>query len=84
MRTLWSFFAQKTNREILTWIGSGLTVAVAGLWTTLVYFSAPPKTPAGQDSSSIEATCGSIGIGGNISGATLTAGNTGACPEQRP
>jgi hypothetical protein len=81
MRQLWSFVGQKRNREILTWIGGGLTVAIAGLWTALVYFSTPPKTPHPP---SVEANCGSIGIGGNVSGATITAGNTGNCAEKKP
>jgi hypothetical protein len=84
MRKLWSFVGQDKNREILTWIGGGLTVAVAGLWTALVYFSTPSKMPSSSDSPSVEASCGSVGIGGNVSGATITAGNTGSCPEPKP
>jgi hypothetical protein len=82
MRRLWLFVGRKHNREILTWIGGGLAVAAAGLWTTLLHFSAagaPPAAPPG-----IEARCGSIGIGGDVTGATITAGNAGSCPERKP
>jgi hypothetical protein len=82
MRQFWSFVGQKRNREILTWIGGGLAVAIAGLWTVLVYLSAPPKAPA--DDPNIQASCGSVGIGGSVNGTTITAGNTGNCPEQKP
>jgi hypothetical protein len=82
MRRLWLFVGRKHNREILTWIGGGLAVAAAGLWTTLLHVSpagAPPATPW-----SVEARCASIGIGGDVTGATITAGNAGSCPEQKP
>jgi hypothetical protein len=76
MGQLWSFIKQEENRKILGWMGGGLAVAVAGLWTAVVYFSTSPQKP------SIEASCGSIGIGGSVTGATITAGNTGNCPEK--
>ena len=81
MRQLWSFVGQKRNREILTWIGGGLAVAAAGLWTTLLHVSAAgaPAAP-----SSVAARCASIGGGGDVTGATITAGNAGSCREQKP
>ena len=75
MGQVWSFVRQKKNREILTWIGGGLTVAVAGIWTAVVYFSPAP-------SPKVQADCGSVGIGGAVTGATITAGNTGDCSKQ--
>jgi hypothetical protein len=81
MRRLWLFVGRKRNREILTSIGGGLAVAAAGLWTTLLPVSAagaPAAPPA------IEARCGSIGIAGDVTGATITARNAGSGPEQKP
>jgi hypothetical protein len=82
MRQLWTFLRLKQNREILTWIGGGLAVIIAGLWTAFVYFSDTPKTPASNPS--VEASCGSVGVGGNVSGTTITIGNTGNCSDQKP
>ena len=79
MRRLWSFIEQKSNREILGWVGGGLVIIVAGLWTAFVYFATPEKTPSNP---SVSANCGSVGVSGNVSGATITAGNTGNCPDQ--
>jgi hypothetical protein len=82
MRQLWSFLRLKRNREVLAWIGGGLTAVIIGLWTAFVYFSDTPKTP--PSSPSVQASCGSVGVGGNVSGSTITAGGTGSCPEQKP
>jgi hypothetical protein len=32
----------------------------------------------------IEADCGSVAIGGDVTGATITAGSNGDCPKPRP
>jgi hypothetical protein len=82
MRQLWSFVGQKKNREILAWIGGGVAVAIAGLWTAFVYFATPDK--AATRSPNVEASCGSVGVGGSVSGTTIIAGSTGSCPEQKP
>jgi hypothetical protein len=82
MRQLWSFIGQEENRKILGWIGGGLVVVITGLWAAFVYFSDTPKATASTPS--VQASCGSVGVGGNVSGATITAGNTGNCPEQKP
>jgi hypothetical protein len=81
MRQLWSFVGYK-NREILTWIGGGLAMIIAGLWTVFVYLSRLAKTTA--SSPSVEASCGSVGVGGDVTGTTITAGNISNCPEQKP
>jgi hypothetical protein len=82
MMQFWSFLRLKTNREILAWIGGGLVVVITGLWTAFVYFSDTPKVTASTPS--VQASCGSVGVGGNVSGATITAGGTGNCSEQKP
>ena len=79
---MWTFLQSKKNHEVLGWIGAGLAVVIGGLWAAFVYFS-PPNKPS-TSGSTIQASCGSAAIGGNVSGATITAGNTGNCPEQKP
>jgi hypothetical protein len=82
MRQFWSFLGLKKNREILAWIGGGLVVVITGLWAAFIYFSDKPKTTASTPS--VQASCGSVGVGGNVSGSTITAGSTGNCPEPKP
>src|SRR5215217_2615291 len=76
MRTIWSFLQTKKNCEVLGWVGAGLAVVIGGLWTAFGYFSPPDKPSAGG--STVQASCGSVAIGRNVSGATVTAGNTGS------
>src|SRR5712671_5511306 len=33
----WAFLKSKTNREIVSWLGGGVTVIAAGIWTVLVF-----------------------------------------------
>ena len=75
LSTMWSFLQNKKNREVLGWVGAGLAVVIGGLWTAFVYFSPPNKTSASGPT--VHASCGSVAAGGNVSGATITAGNTG-------
>jgi len=82
MSTLWTFVQNKKNREVLGWVGAGLAVVIGGPWTAFVYFS-PPNKPS-VSGPTVQASCGSVAAGGNVSGATITAGNTGSCPEQKP
>jgi hypothetical protein len=82
MRQLWSFLEFKKNREILAWIGGGLAVVIAGLWTAFVYLAEPPKTAASNPS--VQASCGSVGVGGSVGGTTITASNSGSCLQQEP
>ena len=37
MGRLWSFLRQKRNREVLGWIGGGVVVVAAGMWTLFTY-----------------------------------------------
>jgi len=82
MRQLWSFIGQEENRRILGWIGGGLAVVIGGLWTAFVYFSDTPRIAANPPG--VVASCGSVGVGGNVSCATIIAGSTGNCPAQKP
>jgi hypothetical protein len=74
---MWPFLQGKKNREFLGWIGAGFAVVIGGSWAAFVHFSAPDKlSPNG---STVQASCGSAAIGGNV----ITVGNTGDCPEQK-
>jgi hypothetical protein len=69
---------------MLTLIGGGLVVVVGGLWTAFVYFFPAPGPKPSPPQKQIEADCASVAIGGDVSGATITAGSVGDCPKPRP
>jgi hypothetical protein len=69
MNRLWDFICEERNRVVLGWLGGGLVVAATGLWAAFVYFF-PHHT------SDVQAKCGSVAVGGNVTGATITAGST--------
>jgi hypothetical protein len=80
MNALWRFLRDKRNQQVLGWLGGGLVVAATGLWAAFVYFFPPGKSPeAGPPEPappSVEANCGGIAIGRDVTGSTITAGTT--------
>jgi hypothetical protein len=74
VRQVWNFIRLKSNRERLAWLGGGAVVVVAGLWTGLVYFF-PPDKGGGGGGPRVDADCGSVAIGGGVTGSTVTAGS---------
>jgi hypothetical protein len=77
---LWGFLRDKSNQQVLGWLGGGLVVAVTGLWAAFVYFFPPGKSPEAKSPeptpASVQANCGAIAIGGGVTGSTITAGGT--------
>jgi hypothetical protein len=69
----WGFLGERSNRKVLAWIGGGMVVVAAGLWTAFVYIF-PPKHEDGG-SSRIQANCG-VGVVGDVNGATITVAPT--------
>jgi hypothetical protein len=78
-KTIWQFLQDEKNQRMLTLIGGGLVVVVGGLWTAFVYFFPAPEHNPNPPQKQIEAECGSVAIGGDVSGATITAGSSGNC-----
>jgi hypothetical protein len=58
------------NRAFLSWLGGGAVVIITGLWAVIVYVF-PHHVPA-----NVQAHCGSVAIGGNVTGTTITGGTT--------
>jgi hypothetical protein len=81
---IWQSLQDEKNQRMLTLIGGGLAVVIGGLWTAFVYFFPAPGPKPGPPQKQIEAECGSVAIGGDVSGATITAGGSGDCPKARP
>lgn len=64
LSTIWAFVSDNKNRKIITWICSGLAVAIAGAWGAIVYVF-PHDKPA---PSSITTTGGQSPINKDIGG----------------
>ena len=74
MHRLWRFLGKKRNREVLGWIGAGLIVLASGIWAVTVYLF--PARNAESKSTEVEARCGSVAVGGSVSGSNVIAGTT--------
>lgn len=72
MGRFWEFLKQEQNRQVLGWLGGGLVVAATGAWAAFVYF-VPAHKAAEPQPANVEASCGGVAVGGNVSGATITA-----------
>ena len=87
MNSFWHFLRDKRNLQVLGWLGGGLVVAATGLWAAFVYF-VPLKSPEATSSEpmppSVQANCGGIAIGRDVTGSTITAGTTtySDCPPK--
>jgi hypothetical protein len=68
---------KKSNREIVAWAGGGVVALAIGFWAVFTY--AFP----GKSSAAVEANCGAVAIGGNVSGSTVTAGRPTAADCSR-
>jgi TIR domain len=73
MNRLWDFICQERNRVMLGWLGGGLVVTATGIWAAFVYFF-PPQKPAEPRPANVQANCGGVAVGGNVTGTTITAG----------
>ena len=86
---LWGFLRDKSNQQVLGWLGGGLIVAVTGLWAVFVYFFSPANSPKAKSPeptpASVQADHGGIAIGGNVTGgATITTGTTTSDRSAKP
>jgi hypothetical protein len=60
---MWHWLKDPENRKVLAWLGSGLVVVAAGLWTVFTYLYPPDS---GSTPPSVQVEHG-VGAGGNIS-----------------
>ncbi len=73
MSGIWSFLGSKKNREIIGWLGGGIVIVIAGLWTAFVYFH-PPKIEGGEGKAGVSASHGGVSVGGNVTNSTINTG----------
>jgi hypothetical protein len=80
---LWGFLRDKRN--VLGWLGGGIVVLATGLWAAFIYFFPPVKEAKSPEATppSVQANCGGIAIGRDVTGSTITAGTTtnSDCPK---
>jgi hypothetical protein len=80
MNSFWRFLRDKRNQQVLGWLGGGLVVAATGFWAAFVYFFSPVKSPEPSSAEltppSVQADCGGIAIGRDVTGSAITAGST--------
>ena|SRR5438034_2581591 len=85
---LWGFLRDKGNQQVLGWLGGGLVVVATGLWAAFVYFFPLGKSPEAKSPEptppSVQANCGGIAIGRDVTGSTITAGTitNSDCPPK--
>ena len=78
---VWKFLSKDKNRAVLGWLGAGVVVVIGALWAAFVYFM--PASKPGSPAAGVEANCGSVAAGGNVTGATITATGTGCAPKPK-
>ena len=78
MNAFWRFLRDKRNQQVLGWLGGGLVVLATGFWVAVVYFFPPTKSPEATSPEpvafNVQADCGGVAIGGNVTGAIITDG----------
>ena len=81
---VWKFLSKDKNRAILGWLGAGVVVVTGALWAAFVYLVPYIVHPSKPDSpaAGVEANCGSVAAGGNVSG-TITATGAGCAPKPK-
>lgn len=83
-KQIWHFLQDEKKQRLLTFIGGGFAMAAGGLWAAFVHFYPAPEAKPGPPEKQIEADCGSVAIGGDVSGATITADTSAGCRKLRP
>jgi hypothetical protein len=74
---IWQFVKDPVNFAVIAAIAGGA-------WAVFVYFHTTPDAKSPPVQKQIEADCGSVAIGGDVTGATITAGSNGDCPKPKP
>jgi hypothetical protein len=81
---IWQFLKDPANLGVLGSIGGAIVAIAGGAWAVFVYLHPAPEAKSPPAGKQIEADCGSVAIGGDVTGATITAGSSGDCPKPKP
>jgi hypothetical protein len=74
---IWQFVKDPLNFAVIAAIAGGA-------WAVFVFFHPTPEAKPAPPQNKIEADCGSVAVGGDVTGATITAGSSGDCPKPKP
>jgi hypothetical protein len=74
---IWQFVKDPLNFAVIAAIAGGP-------WAVFVYFHPAPEAKSPPAQKQIEADCGSVAVGGDVTGAMITAGSGGDCPKPKP
>jgi hypothetical protein len=78
MSAFWPFLRDKHNQQVLGWLGGGLVALATALWVVVVAFFPALNSSEPQSSEpmppTVQADCGGVAVGGNVSGSTITTG----------
>jgi hypothetical protein len=87
MVSFWSFLAKPKNQKMLSWLGGGAVVVIAGLWAAFVYLF-PPKAestgPQVKIDASVKAGDCAIANSGSATGNTINCGSPPVAPLPKP
>jgi hypothetical protein len=62
---LWRFIKDRKNRELVSWLGGGAVVIVAGIWTVFVFFLNHDKKPGSSTATVVNPSGTVIAPGGD-------------------
>ncbi len=80
-REIVNWLRDEKNRAVITMVGAAFAAALGGLWTVYVHFSPAPDSKPAPPLARVESDCGSVAVGGNVTGGTITAAATGDCAK---
>lgn len=72
-RGLWAWLGEPRNQQILKFTGGAIAALAVALWTVFTFFYSvqPPKAPS-EETPTVSADDGSIAVGGDVKGSTIT------------
>ncbi len=74
-RRLWAFIGSPKNRAMLSWAGSGVAVAAAGIWAVVTFAFPEKKAPSAPTVACAQQ--GGVAAGRDASHNTVTVTTTG-------
>jgi hypothetical protein len=58
MNSIWSFASKPKNRQIISWIGSGIVVVAGGIWAVITFLWTPDHSGGRPPSTVTQTTSG--------------------------
>lgn len=71
LQVVWGWLSDPNNQDTLALLGGGVVVVAGGFWTVIRYAFRPKPAATGSDSG-VNASDGSVAVGGDMKGNTVT------------